>query len=243
MKSGAREAKENDLLIPRLLQPDSPLPSLPEIRVARLEPPVGALIALQPLMAIAVHGVGAIDHFLAQEIQLADANPAMMPTPAREPASSPQKPRAEREDGHDGQSDGGVIQRLGSDGVFRRQAEDHGDERDPEASHDGEGFRRAAEAEGSAFEVAFVDEAHGDGDTVGKVEADGGDGCRAVECDGGSEGREGEEEGTAGAEEDGADWRVEATVDDVKSVRNAAVTGKGKHHAGVGSLKGVSAAD
>ena len=34
---------------------------------------------------------------------------------------------------------------------------------------------------------------------------------------------------------------MEATVDDVKAVRDAAVTGESEHHAGIGSLERVSA--
>lgn len=128
---------------------------------------------------------------------------------------------------------------MGRDRVFCRQAEDDGNEGNPETSNGGEGFGRRAEAKGSAFEVPWIDEAHGDGNAVGKVETDRGDGSRAVECDGRSEGRKGEEERTAGAEEHCTDWRVKATVDYVKSVRNTAVTGKGEHHAGVGCLKFV----
>lgn len=94
--------------------------------------------------------------------------------------------------------------------------------------------------ERSAFEIVWVDYAHTDWNAVGKVEADRGDRRRAVERDGRAERRESKEEGTAGAEEDGTDWGVEATVDDVQSMRNAAVTGEGEHHARIGSLEGVS---
>ena len=120
--------------------------------------------------------------------------------------------------------------------VFCRQAEHDSDEGNPETGDHGEGLGCGAEVERPAFEIAWVREAHGDGDAVGQVEANRGDGSRAVERDGGAEGRKGEEEGTAGAEEDGADRGVEAAVDDVQSVRNAAVTGEGEHHAGVGRL-------
>ena len=156
-------------------------------------------------MTTAVHGIRPINHFLAQEVQLPNANPAMMPTPPREPASSPQKPRAKRKSAHDRQRFICLIELLVRVIVLRRQAEHDRDERDPETSDDGERFGRGAEVEGSAFEVAGIDEAHGDGDAVGDVEADRGDGGRAVEGKGRAEGREREEEGTAGAEEDCSD--------------------------------------
>ena len=161
----------------------------------------------------------------------------MVPAPPREPMPGPQQPRAEGEDTHHTQSHGCVVERLRRDRVFRRQTEHDGDEGDPEASDDGEWLGRGAEVEGSAFEVAGVDDAHGDGDAVGEVEADCGDGSRAVECDGGAERGEGEEEGTAGAKEDRTDWGVKAPVDDVEPVRDTAVTGEGEHHAGVGGLR------
>lgn len=77
------------LLITRLLQPASTFPSFPKIRITGLKAVVGALVTLQPLMAVAVHGVGSVHHLLAQEVQLPNADPAMMPTPPREPMSRP----------------------------------------------------------------------------------------------------------------------------------------------------------
>lgn len=193
-------------------------------------------------MAVAIDCIGSIHHFLAQKVQLPNTNPAVMPAPPRKPVPGPQKPRAERESAHDCQCHRRVIERLGCNRVHRRQAKDDRDEGDPETSDDGERFGRGAEVEGAAFEVAGVDDAHGDGDAVGDVEADGRDGGRAVERDGGSERWEGEEKGAAGAEEDGADWGVEAAVDDVEAVRDAAVAGEGEHHAGVGRLGCISVA-
>ena len=125
---------------------------------------------------------------------------------------------------------------MGRDWVFCRQAKYDGNEGDPQTCDDGEGFGCGTEIEGSALEVSGINEAHGDGNTIRKIETDRGDGSRAVECDGRSKRREGEEERTAGAEEHCTDWGVEATVDYVKSVRNTAVTGEGEHHAGVGCL-------
>ena len=197
---------EKHLLISPLLQPPSNIPSLPEIRITRLKPAPSPRVTLQPLMTTAVHGIRSIDHFLAQKVQLPNANPAMMPTPPREPTSSPQEPRAKGKGAHDRQRDGRIIERLRRGRVHRRQAKHDGDERDPETSDDGERFGRGAEVERSAFEVAGIDEAHGDGDAVGDVEADRGDGGRAVERKGRAEGREREEERAAGAEEDRSDW-------------------------------------
>ena len=147
------------------------IPSLSKIRLTRLKPAVRRrpFRALQSLMTIAIHGIGPIHHFLAQEIQLPDADAAMMPTPTREPMSRPQVPGAEGESGHDGQGHGGVVERLRRNGVFGREAEDDGDEGDPEAGGDGEGFGGGAQGERAAFEVARVGEGHGDGDPVGEV--------------------------------------------------------------------------
>ena len=198
--------KKSNLLIARLLQPASDFPSLSEIRITLLEPTARLRITLQPLMAIAIHSIGSVHHLLAQEVQLPNTDPTMMPTPPREPMSRPQEPRAESKGANNRQGDGGVVERLGCDRVDRWEAKDDGDEGDPDTRDDGKRFVSGAETEGSGFDGPFVDDAHGDGDAVGEVEADGGDGSRAVERDGGSEGREGEEERTAGAEEDGADW-------------------------------------
>ena len=87
-----------------------------------------------------------------------------------------------------------------------------------------------------------VDDAHGDGDPVGEVETDCGDGRRAHERDLGAEGREGEEERAAGTEDDCTDRRMEPAIDNVQSVGNATITSEGEHHAGVGSLDHVSVA-
>ena len=56
------------LLIASLLQPTPALRPLPEIRIARRKATVCRLVALQPLMTIAIHRVGPVHHFLAQEI-------------------------------------------------------------------------------------------------------------------------------------------------------------------------------
>ena len=129
-----------------------------------------------------------------------------MPTPPREPASGPQEPRAKGKGADDRESDGRIIQCLRRGWVHRRQAKHNSDEGDPETSDDGEWFGRGAKVERSAFEISGINEAHGDGDAVRDVQADRGDGSRAVERKGRAEGREGEEERTAGAEKHRSDW-------------------------------------
>lgn len=165
-----------------------------------------------------------------------------MPTPPREPILSPEKPRAEGEDSDHRYGHGCIVECLRCDGICCWQAEHDGDECNPETSNGGERLGGGAKIERSAFEVVWIDDAHGDGNAVGEVEADRGDRSCAVECDGRAKGREGKEEGTSGAEEDGTDWGMEATVNDVETVRDAAVTRKGEHHAGVGSLERISRA-
>ena len=134
-------------------------------------------------MAVAVHGVGAVHHLLAQEIQLPDADPAMMPTPPREPASGPQEPRAEGEETNHRHGHGRVVEGLRCDWVVGRETEHDGEDCDPETRNNGEWLGCGAESERSAFDFLRVEDGHGDGDAVGDVQADGGDGRRAVEGD------------------------------------------------------------
>ena len=104
----------------------------------------------------------------------------MIPTPPREPSPRPKEPTPECEQAYDAQRDGGVIQRPARDGVECWEAKHHGDEADPGARDDGHVSGRGAEVEGPALEIGGVDEGHGDGDAVGDVEADGGDGGGAA---------------------------------------------------------------
>lgn len=208
-----------------------------EVRFTPLVRPVRALVALQPLMAVRVDRVGSIDHLLAQEIQLPNADSAVVTTTAREPMSSPQEPRPEGEKTHDAERDGSVVEGGATDGVLGRQAEDDGDEDDPADGDDGDRDGEGLEGEGSTLEVARKDEGHGYGDAVGDIETNGGNGCGAAKSDVGAEGWEGEEEGAGGPEEDGTDGRVESAIDDMQTMRYAAVTGEGEHHTGVGGLQ------
>ncbi len=189
-------------------------------------------------MPVRVHSISSVNHLLAQKIQLPDTDPAVMPTPSCKPMPCPQKPRSKREYPHHAQRNGSIVEGLTRDRILRGKTKDDGDEADPEASDSSDGFGEGTEVEGPAFEVSRPDEAHGDGDAVGDVEAAGGDGGGAVKGDFRAEGGEGEEEGAGGAEEDSADWGVEAAIDEVEAVRDAAVAGEGEHHAGVRCLHG-----
>lgn len=64
------------------------------------------LISLQPLIL----RPSPEHHLLAEEIQLADADSAVIATAAREPVLGPEEPGAEGEDGDDAEGDGGVVE-------------------------------------------------------------------------------------------------------------------------------------
>ena len=71
-------------------------------------------------MAIAVRSVGSVDHLLPQEVELADADAAVMPAPAREPFPGPEGPGAKGEDADDPDGHGGVVEVLRRDLVDGR---------------------------------------------------------------------------------------------------------------------------
>jgi hypothetical protein len=72
----------------------------------------------------------------------------------------PDDPRADRKDGNDANSNDGVVEGLGTDGVDGWEAEDDGDEADPGNADEGNGARRKAEVEGALYgsKGAVVDE-------------------------------------------------------------------------------------
>lgn len=131
----------------------------------------------------------------------------------REPESCPEEPGAKSPRGDDADGDGGVVERLLGHRVGRGQAEDDADEADPEHAHDGDGPGHESEPERTAPEVGGAEESDEDGDAVGDVQADGGDGGRGREGHGGTERGECEAEGERGGEPDGADRGLEAGVD------------------------------
>lgn len=126
----------------------------------------------------------------------------------------PHDPAAHRPDANNAHRHNGIIQRLGIHRVRSRQAEYDGDEADPAARDECDGAGEHAQIEGAFLcnELALVDEADEDGDAVGDVESDGGDGGCGCEGDAGAEGGDGEEEGEEGGEPDGADGGAEAGV-------------------------------
>lgn len=107
----------------------------------------------------------------------------MIPTPPSEPPTCPQEPAGKSEKADDPKRHWGVVEHLPGDWIYGRQAEDDGQEANPEAGDQRDRLGSPAQSKGASLEVARVGESHGDGDTVGNVETDGGDGCRAVECD------------------------------------------------------------
>jgi hypothetical protein len=131
---------------------------------------------------------------------------------------SPKNPTSQRPNTNNAYRDNGIIQRLRVHRVRGRKAENDCDEADPTNANESDGTAEDAEVEGAFFgdEGALVDEADEDGDPVGDVQPDGGDGSCGCEGDGGAKGGDGEEEGQESGEPDGADWGAEAGVDAVE---------------------------
>lgn len=135
---------------------------------------------------------------------------------AGEPVASPEEPGAKGPGRHDAHGYGGVVERLVGDGVGRGQAEDDADEADPEHGHDGHRLGQGSEPERTAPEVGWVEEPNEDGDAVGNVQADGGDGGCGREGHRRAERGKSEAEGERGGEPDGANGRLEPGVDIVE---------------------------
>lgn len=151
-----------------------------------------------------------------------------------EPALGPKEPRAQTPEADDTDADGGVVERLRVDGVELRQAEDDGDESDPQHSDERHGAGEGAEVEGSADKAGWIDKANEDGETVGNVQADGGDRGRGREGNGRTDGGDGKEERQRGRKPDGPDRRMEAVVHMIEELGQRTVAAEGEHHAGVG---------
>lgn len=132
---------------------------------------------------------------------------------SREPGASPEEPRAKGPRGDDSHGDGGVVEGLVGDGVGGGQAEDDADEADPQHADGGYGLGHGAEPEGPAAEIGGEEKPDEDGDAIGNVQTDGGDGGCSREGDGGAERGESEAERERGGEPDGADRGFESRVD------------------------------
>lgn len=126
----------------------------------------GALNTLQSFMTVRVHSIRSIHHFLAQEIQLPDTNPAMMATSTREPMLGPEKPRPEREDADNTQRNRRVVEGLAGDGILRGKTKDDGNEQDPKANDGRDRFGARPKVERPTLEVPRPDEGHCDRDPV-----------------------------------------------------------------------------
>jgi hypothetical protein len=100
------------------------------------------------------------------------------------------------------------------------KAENNCDEANPSNRYKSDGARKKTEIEGSfaGVEVLGVDQANEDGDAVGDVEADCGDGGSCCESYCGAKRGEGETECEKGSKPDGADGGTESVVDFVEEV-------------------------
>ena len=164
-----------------------------------------------------------------------EAHPLLLNLPYRpcEPSSGPQEPASERPQRYNSYCDRRVVQSLAVDGIELGETENDGDEGYPEHAYECDRPGCEAQVEGPLGEIAVVDEADEDGDAVGKVETDRGDGCGGGEGDARAEGGDGEQEGEESGEADCTDGGGEVEVDVCEEARQAAVTGETEHHAGI----------
>lgn len=73
-------------------------------------------------MTIKACAIGSIHHLLTEEIELADADAAVISTATREPMACPKEPGAEGAEANDSQSDWRIIERLPCHWIQGRQA-------------------------------------------------------------------------------------------------------------------------
>lgn len=110
------------------------------------------------------------------------------------PLPCPHNPTAQRTQQDNAHSDRRIVHRLAIYRIHRRQIENHGDEADPETRDDADRAGEDSQVERSLGVSTRVDDGDEDGDAVGDVQTDGGDGGCGAESDGGAEGGNGEEE-------------------------------------------------
>ena len=121
-------------------------------------------------MPIQINSIRSVDHFLAQKVQLADTDAAMMSTSAREPMLSPKDPTTKREEGDDAKCDRSIVERLAGYWIDRGETKDDSDENNPETCDCGDGLGSGTQMEGTAFEVSRPDDGHGYGDAIREIQ-------------------------------------------------------------------------
>ena len=82
---------------------------------------------------------------------------------SEKPLAGADDPEAEGADENDTESDWGVVESLGIDGVKLRKAKDDQHEADPERGDDRDWVREFAKVEGTSHKSVRVDDAQGDG--------------------------------------------------------------------------------
>jgi len=158
-----------------------------------------------------------------------------LPNRADKPLPRRKQPSPHRADKNNPDRYDRIIERIFRHWVSSRETENDRDEADPENGDEGDGAGEEAEVEGAFFEVGWVEEADENGDAVGDVEADGGDGSGGGEGYRGAEGREGEAEGEGCGKPDCSDRASKSVVYLVEKSWNTTITAEGKHHPAVAS--------
>ena len=117
------------------------------------------------------------------------------PDRTAKPFSRAEEPTTKSANENDTDSHGSVVECLVGDGIQGGQAEDDGDEANPQACDRADDAGEASEVEGAFVELRGIENGDQDGEAVGGVEADGGNGRCGGKGDGRAEGGSGEEEG------------------------------------------------